>query len=636
MEKVTNGTCLTAVLVDYDNIYLSLKRRNEEAATRFAKNTRLWLSAIESGQIITPTNGSEQFLERRIVLSRCYGNPVPRKNERDNTTDMSSFPFVRHNFLRSGFEIIDCPPLTAQLKNSSDIRMVMDLRDFLDHNTYFDEFIILSGDADFTPVLHRLRAHARRTVIYANDHTAVPYTAICDGEIREMDLMNVLMAGDVPKLSSSAPEKLLTSNSHNLVQDARSEIIGEIVNVMRSSDKPVPIAYLADHVQKTLGAEKTLGTNWGGTGAFRTLLKESLPEDIALNDTPPHYAYDPSRHVLPQNQGQPALEAPSSTPINTSPLHAQISQGLEVAAQTVAQNESQALQAKQALQGNNAPFSAVQSASLGAGFPMAGGTAGAEPISSHALNGPEAGQAPGASNLPDPMANTQFEQGPLGQTPGSQISGHQVPAAQNPSAQVPAPQSQNAPTDLQGMIARIHEASQVPPLSPPDYRAMFEAIALELNENGLNGGQTLTNIATRAAQGGVEIARGDIQFIVDVISEADPWFEQGASANLFSGRFRNYVVARCRKANMQLSSEELDLIDAWFVGPVAARDMGQENDAHASGPTGGNAPTEQYDQGQSYAEEAQQQAMQVADNGAYNTGGQPNEFPRIVRAQGRA
>ena len=44
---------------------------------------------------------------------------------------MSSFPFVRHHFLRAGFEVIDCPPLTAQLKNSADIRMVMDVRDIL-------------------------------------------------------------------------------------------------------------------------------------------------------------------------------------------------------------------------------------------------------------------------------------------------------------------------------------------------------------------------------------------------------------------------------------------------------------------------------------------------------------------------
>ena len=66
-------------------------------------------------------------------MNRCYGNPVPRRNQGDNSTDMTSFPFVRHHFLRAGFEIVDCPPLTQQLKNSSDIRMVMDVRDYLLH-----------------------------------------------------------------------------------------------------------------------------------------------------------------------------------------------------------------------------------------------------------------------------------------------------------------------------------------------------------------------------------------------------------------------------------------------------------------------------------------------------------------------
>ena len=137
-------------------------------------------------------------------MNRCYGNPVPRRNAHDNSTDMNSFPFVRHHFLRAGFEVVDCPPLTAQLKNSSDIRMVMDVRDYLTHDTYFDEFIILSGDADFTPVLHRLRAHARRTVIFANDFTAAPYTAISDGEVREADLIALILNGELPDEAAAA------------------------------------------------------------------------------------------------------------------------------------------------------------------------------------------------------------------------------------------------------------------------------------------------------------------------------------------------------------------------------------------------------------------------------------------------
>ena len=163
-----------------------------------------WLREIENGRLITPTNAQFGSTPRRIVMNRCYGNPVPRRNQHDNSTDMNSFPFVRHHFLRAGFEVIDCPPLTAQLKNSADIRMVMDIRDLLMHDTYFDEFIILSGDADFTPVLIRLRAHARRTVIFANDFTAAPYTAISDGEIRESNLIELILAGELPAEGTDA------------------------------------------------------------------------------------------------------------------------------------------------------------------------------------------------------------------------------------------------------------------------------------------------------------------------------------------------------------------------------------------------------------------------------------------------
>ncbi len=195
MKAQDTGPLLSTIFIDYDNIYLSLKRKSEEAAKRFAKDAGHWLREIESGRLITATNGLAATAPRRIVMNRCYGNPVPRRNSSDNATDMNSYPFVRHHFLRAGMEAIDCPPLTSQLKNSADIRMVMDVRDLLNHDTYFDEFIILSGDADFTPLLHRLRAHARRTVVFANDHTAAPYTAIADGEIRESSLISLLLEG---------------------------------------------------------------------------------------------------------------------------------------------------------------------------------------------------------------------------------------------------------------------------------------------------------------------------------------------------------------------------------------------------------------------------------------------------------
>jgi hypothetical protein len=139
----------------------------------------------------------------------------------------------------------------------------------------------------------------------------------------------------------------------------------------------------------------------------------------------------------------------------------------------------------------------------------------------------------------------------------------QVPQPQRAPAQ---PRSAEAAQVLQQSIARIHEACQAPPLSPPEYRVLFDCMAIEIAEQGLLGAQTLVNIVARAQAYGAELRRDDVRFALEVVSEADPWFEQGASANLFAGRFRNYVVARCRGQGLTLTPDELDLIDAWFAG----------------------------------------------------------------------
>ncbi len=490
MTRNSDGPCLSAIFVDYDNIYLSLKRKDEEAARRFAKDAVHWLKAIEQGQLITTTNGNGVKRERRIVMSRCYGNPVPRRNSRDNSTDMSSFPFVRHHFLRAGFEIVDCPPLTAQLKNSSDIRMVMDMRDYLTHETRFDEFIILSGDADFTPVLQRLRAHARSTVIFANEHTATPYTAICDGEIREGDFIKMLIEGALSGASETA--RPAAAEAAKPAQDAAqgndaetaaiaADIIAVVVATVDVADKPLAMEAVADRVQRALGSERTSGSNWAGTGGFKAFLAQHLPERLQVTAEPPYMIFSPER-LAPIDL--PVAEAPTVVPLQPAPARA----GQQVASQ-------QAAPAKR-----------------------------------------------------------------------------QIDRPAEPAPLQPRPRTQNlaqsSAQHLQQSVAKIHEACQAPPLAPPEYKMLFELLSAELREFTFNGDSTVNNVLKRARREGFDPRRDDIRFVIDVVREADPYFEQGVSPAVFAGRFRNFVIARCRSQGMQLSSDEIDLIDAWFTGGI--------------------------------------------------------------------
>ncbi|MEO0618448.1 MAG: NYN domain-containing protein, partial [Pseudomonadota bacterium] len=460
MDRQRIRPVLSAVFIDYDNIYLSLKRKSASAARQFARAPGVWLRDIEHGALVSMRSGDED-VERRIVLNRSYGNPSTRRAN----DDKNAFPHVRHHFVRAGCEIVDCPPLTAQLKNSSDIRMVMDIRDLLHHETHFDEFIILSGDSDFTPVLHRLRAHARRTIVYVNDHTAMPYTAIADGEIREDDLVALLEASlveDEQELRSPAEagQHALTVEDADRRQRDQDAILAEVIGMIRAAPEPVPLETLADRAQRVLGRENTSDRNWAGFGNFRAFLTACLPIEYRLTNEAPFIAYEVER-----------------------------------------------------------------------------------------MDGPLA--PPPAPASPDAQPKDKSAVAPA------------------PATTIPVKDAATA-DPFQQMIGRILEACQAPPLSPPQYATLFEIIAAEIAENALNGGQTLANIGARAAARRVTIAPNDIRFVLDVISEPDPWFAQGVGADIFAMRFRDFVVTRCRSQGMELMGDDLRLIDKWFAADAVS------------------------------------------------------------------
>ncbi len=151
----------SALFVDFDNIYLGLQNEDPRAAEQFATHPGRWLRWLQDDM---PTDSP---LPRKILSRRCYLNP-------------SQFSRFRPYFIRSAFEVVDCPPLTRGGKTSADIQMVMDVMDALSHVTRFEEFIILSGDADFTPVLLRLSRHDRRSVVLAAGPASAAYKAACD------------------------------------------------------------------------------------------------------------------------------------------------------------------------------------------------------------------------------------------------------------------------------------------------------------------------------------------------------------------------------------------------------------------------------------------------------------------------
>ncbi|MEV4753633.1 NYN domain-containing protein [Micromonospora sp. NPDC049559] len=127
-------------------MYIGLRNSSPDAAAAFATDPSRWVRWME--QDLGPFRVDDEETPRMLLRRICYLEP-------------SHSGKFRSYFTRAGFRVVDCPSLTSMGKNSADIHMVLDILDTLTHPTRFDDFVVLSTDADFTPVFMRLREHDR-------------------------------------------------------------------------------------------------------------------------------------------------------------------------------------------------------------------------------------------------------------------------------------------------------------------------------------------------------------------------------------------------------------------------------------------------------------------------------------------
>lgn len=179
-------TIKSVLFIDYDSIHLSLSANDPTAAERLALRANAWIGAIEAGSLFSTK--PEAAAKHRILVRRCYADPFLLGD-------------ARSIFLSNGFQIVDCPPSEGRERNAAATHMVLDTIDALEHPTNYEEFILLSVEADLSPVLIRLRAHNRTTAIYANAETAESYKAIADATVEESRLMSILLSEDTPTVS---------------------------------------------------------------------------------------------------------------------------------------------------------------------------------------------------------------------------------------------------------------------------------------------------------------------------------------------------------------------------------------------------------------------------------------------------
>lgn len=247
-----------ALFVDFDNVYSGLRRISGEAAERFSRqplNWLHWLTRGYSADSLPDLTASP----RRILVRRCYLNPV-------------MYQKYRRPFHEAGFEIVDCPPMTATGKTSTDIHLVLDTMDALSDATHFDEFIVFSADADFSPLLRRLRRHDRRTVVFAAGAMSESYKASVD---RVLDIQTFLSDALHLHPGDDAADTLETTFSMSAskpVEDVRARVAEYVRRELRAAPAPFKLPALAQRLHREFSGLKE--SQWDGAGSFGALMRQ--------------------------------------------------------------------------------------------------------------------------------------------------------------------------------------------------------------------------------------------------------------------------------------------------------------------------------------------------------------------------
>jgi hypothetical protein len=544
----------TALFVDFDNIYLGLQREDPPAAELFATDPTRWLTWLQDNLPHQDGDGRK----RKILFRRCYLNP-------------SQFGRFRPYFTRSAIEVVDCPPLTSGGKTSADIHMVMDILDTLGHVTPFDEFILLSGDADFTPVLLRLSKHDRRSAILAIGPASVAYKAACDLLI-DQDTFLEEAIGATP---SQSP-RTAAGPAHSGMSDLLRNIADKVYERASTSGELVATELPPIFREFT---EFTSSTNWLGFNSLRnmTMAVVATRSDVTMIDG------DPWRVGLLAEGEEAAPHSPGETgdaghepgrPAAAVPRFLPLADRNRLIEEILAYVRSVV----------EASDSAV---------PMA---RAAQMVISRFGDQVLATRWAGAGTFRDLLEGRE--------NPGFAISAlkpgyiydpsrHQLPIDGRPEELVGDPQ-------LNALAYRVHQLTDTPYLTRGDYARVFRLTAEEVNQHGYFLTRTSKAVRDRCIEEGSPIARASVNFILRGITFGGHRFGQNGSEEplaLGSCFFRN-VVSLCDTAGIALVSEEAAIIEDWILGEMKAEEgivvalPGEERAKAPAGPATNTAEDE--------------------------------------------
>jgi len=496
----------SALFVDFDNVYSGLRKLDPASADHFARKPGEWMTwLIES---LGLPEHSPADAKRRVLVRRCYLNP-------------QAYQRFRPSFNLAGFEIVDCPALTSEGKTSTDIHMVLDIVDLLQHEARYDEFIVFSADADFTPVLRKLRRWDRRTTVLAIGFPSAAYRASADLLIDQDDFVrNALGFNDEAEIQPPPP---IAANPSTEVSATAFKLIRQAV---AESPGPVPLAKLASLVlSKIKGMD---ASSWAGFGSFRALVESKGLSPLVVSWDGGGTVHDPKRHALPASL-PPATGAQGKTE--------------NVVTKVAELVKAEVAKSKHAVPcGRLATMIVEQHGSLATDW-----------------NGKGTFRKFVESLDVKPVAFGWNDGGGSAYDPGR----HSEP-----------PETKSAPLledwgdarDLLALARQIHEVTDIPLLSPAKYKNLFAAIEFDVAAQPFHLMETGKRVRDLCRNAGMPVSRADVNHVLRGLLVRGHAFDEGGNdAATLGKKLADNVRSLCLREQMVIDTATNAAIDAWIT-----------------------------------------------------------------------
>ena len=242
-----------------------------------------------SAETVYPSRDKPLDIGPLVDYATTKGVICSRKAYADWSKDI--FAQYQNRLMDQGFELIHLPETNLQGKNGSDVRLAVDVMEYMEFFPEIDTLLIGSGDTDFIPLIQRLRTKGKSVVVVGFEHSVGTLVKRNSDEFKALEDLIGAPEEESPSFGLS-DEPTIAKGRNLLIRYIRS-----------SSNKDEPIL-MSQLKQQLLRLDPSFSEKEMGFSSFKQFILSLLDDvvekvEIEDNSLPVVYLQEPPKEDEP-------------------------------------------------------------------------------------------------------------------------------------------------------------------------------------------------------------------------------------------------------------------------------------------------------------------------------------------------